>query len=77
MKTSNLFNLNFRDVTKGLIVAIGSAVVSVINTTLQAGSLTFDWKQVGTFALAAGISYLAKNFLTPASIVTPADNSAK
>jgi hypothetical protein len=71
MKTSALFSLGLNDFGKGLLVAIGGAVVAAIETSLQAGSLTFDWKAIGTTALAAGISYLAKNFFTAAQIVTP------
>lgn len=72
MKTSALFSLGLNDFGKGLLVAIGGAVVAAIETSLQAGSLTFDWKAIGTAALAAGVSYLAKNFFTPAQIVTTA-----
>ncbi|AMR33953.1 hypothetical protein A0256_22140 [Mucilaginibacter sp. PAMC 26640] len=66
MKSSPIFSINLKDLTKGLIVAIGSAVITALQTTLQAGSFTVDWKSIGTVALAAGLSYLLKNFFTPA-----------
>lgn len=72
MKTSSLFTLNLKDLGKGLLVAVGGAVIATIQTSLQAGSLDFNWKLIGTVALAAGISYLAKNFFTPAQTVTAA-----
>ena len=71
MKTSSLFSLNWNDLFKGLLVAVGGAVLAAIQTSLSAGSLTFDWKTIGGVAGAAGISYLVKNFFTPASVVTP------
>ncbi len=71
MKTSSLFSLNLLDIGKGLLVSVSSAVVAIIYSSLQSGSLSFDWKQIGATALAACVAYLAKNFLTPASLVTP------
>ncbi|HEY8780716.1 MAG TPA: hypothetical protein VIM16_03805 [Mucilaginibacter sp.] len=71
METSPLFTLDFKDLGKGLLVAIGGAVIAAIETSFQAGSLTFDWKAIGGIALAAGLSYLGKNFFTPAKTVTP------
>jgi len=61
---SNFGTLNLKDLAKGLLVSVGSAVIGVITTSLQAGSLTFDWKQIGTIALAAALAYLGKNFFT-------------
>jgi len=74
MQTSPLYSLDFKDLLKGLIVAIGSAVVTTIQTSLQAGSFDLNWKLIGTVALGAGIAYLGKNFFTPSSIKTPAKN---
>ncbi len=70
MKTSSLFTLDFKDLSKGLLVAIGGAVIAAIETSLQAGSLTFNWKSIGGVGLAAGISYLGKNFFTSAQTIT-------
>lgn len=74
MKTSNLYSLDLKDLTKGLIVAVGSAIVTTIQTSLQTGSLNFNWKLIGTVALGAGIAYISKNFFTPSSFKTPANN---
>lgn len=75
MKTSNLYSLDLKDLAKGLIVAVGSAVVATIQTSLQKGSLAFNWNLIGTVALGAGIAYLSKNFFTSASVKNPASNS--
>jgi len=72
MQTSSLFSLDFRDLGKGLLVAIGGAVISAAQGSLQTGALTFNWKAIGGVAIAAGLSYLAKNFFTPAKTITPA-----
>jgi hypothetical protein len=75
MQTSSLFSLNFKDLGKGLLVAVGGAVIAAIETSVQAGALSFNWKAIGGVALAAGLSYLAKNFFTPAQTVTPVQGS--
>jgi len=77
MKTSSLFSLDFKDLGKGLLVAIGGAVIAAIETSAQAGTLTFSWKTIGGAALAAGLSYLVKNFFTPAQTVTPAQQGGE
>jgi hypothetical protein len=71
MKTSSLFSLDFKDLGKGLLVAIGGAVIAAVETSVQAGSLTFNWQSIGGVAIAAGLSYLGKNFFTPAKTITP------
>jgi hypothetical protein len=71
MQTSPLFSLNFKDITKGLLVAIGGAIIAAAENSIQAGgSLNFNWKNIGGVALAAGLSYLGKNFFTPSKTVT-------
>lgn len=72
MKTSNLFTLNLHDLGKGLLVAAGGAVIAAIEGGLQNGQFSINWKTIGSVALAAGLSYLAKNFFTPAQVVSPA-----
>jgi hypothetical protein len=71
MQTSPLFALDFKDLLKGLIVAIGGAIIAAIQTSLQAGSFTFSWKTMGSIALASGLSYLGKNFFTSAKTLIP------
>lgn len=68
--TSGLFSLNIQDAIKGGIVSILSAVITVVQGSISTGSLTFDWKQIGTVALSAALAYLAKNFFTPGSTTT-------
>lgn len=58
---SKFGTLNWKDFGKGLLVAVISAVLGVVTTSLQVGSLTFDWKAIGTIALSAGLAYITKN----------------
>jgi hypothetical protein len=73
--TSKQYSLNTRDLLKGLLVAVITPVITVITSSLNAGSLTFDWKVIGATALAAGLAYLVKNFFTPAQTVLTATDT--
>lgn len=73
MKTSSFLSINLTDAGKGLLVAVGGAVVAALEGAATGGTLlTLNWKTIGGVALAAGLSYLAKNFFTPEQIITSA-----
>ena len=59
-----LFSVGTKDFLKGLILAVITAVITIVYTSVQAGSLTFDWKVIGTTALSAALAYITKNLLT-------------
>jgi len=61
---SRFLTLNVKDFAKGLLVAVLTAVVTIIYNTVQASSLDFDWKAIGTVALASAIGYIVKNLFT-------------
>lgn len=64
MKDSKLFSVNIKDILKGLLMAVLTPAVYIIQTSLEAGSLTFNWHQIGLAAVAGGFAYLVKNFFT-------------
>lgn len=64
MKTSNFLSLNLRDIAKGLLMAVLTPVVVIIQQSIEAGVFTFDWKSIGLAAIGGGVAYLAKNFFT-------------
>lgn len=57
---SNLFKLNLKDLSKGAIVAVISAVLVYLKQVLYGGA--FDIKALGVVSLTAFIAYLIKNF---------------
>lgn len=61
---SSIFTLNTNDFIKGLIMAVLSTVITVIYQTVEAGSLVFDWKSIGTMALTTALAYIMKNLFT-------------
>lgn len=67
--TSNQFSVNAIDIMKGLLMAVLTPVFLIMIGSLEAGSLTFDWKNIGIVALSSFLTYVLKNFLSPARIV--------
>ena len=61
---SNFFRLNTKDFLKGLLMAILVPFLVVIQTSIEAGQLTFDWKLIISASLAGGVGYLLKNLLS-------------
>lgn len=61
---SPFLNIDFNDLGKGLILAVLTSVMTVIYSTVQTGSLSFDWKLIATTAITAALGYLMKNLLT-------------
>jgi len=61
---STFLTLNSSDFLKGLIMAVLSTVITVVYQTVEAGSLIFDWKSIGTMALTTALAYIMKNLFT-------------
>lgn len=61
---SSIFTINTNDLVKGLILTVLSSVLTLVYDVVNAGSLVFDWKHIGTIALTSAIAYLLKNLLT-------------
>jgi len=68
MKTSNFLSLNWLDLGRGLLMAVLTPVVVVVQQSIEAGVFTFDWNSIGLSAIAGGVAYLVKNFFTPTKL---------
>lgn len=64
MKTSTFLTLNPCDFLRGLSLAVIAAVLTVIQNSLAAGSIDFDWKNIAQVAGSAAVSYLIKNYFS-------------
>ncbi len=63
---SGIFKLNWRDLFNGLVVAVGSAVLTLLVQVLtQGGFASVSWPAVGQVAAMAAGGYLLKNLGTP------------
>lgn len=67
--TSGQFSLNIKDIVKGLILAVISAVLTALLPLLQAGDFKMNWALIGTVAATTAVSYLLKNFFQEPTIV--------
>lgn len=67
--TSKRFSLKIPDWLKGLLIATITTPLTVIYTSIQAGSFTLDWKSIGLMAAGGFLAYIIKNFLSPAQTV--------
>ena len=61
---SLFLSLNTKDFIKGLLIAVLSAVVTILYNTIQTGSLTFDWKAIALTAMSSALAYIMKNLFT-------------
>lgn len=67
---SKQFSLNLRDVARGLIMAVLTPVIVIIQNSIAGGELTLDWKNIGIAAIAGALAYLSKNFFEPSKVIT-------
>jgi hypothetical protein len=65
MKDSKFLSLGFKDVLKGLLMAILTPVFVVAQQSIESGLLTFDWKAISVAAIGGALAYFTKNFFTP------------
>lgn len=66
---SNYLRLGLKDIGKGLVVSVLTAIVLYIQAQLADPNFTFEtvnWSVFGQIALTAGIGYLIKNVFTDA-----------
>lgn len=64
MKQSNYFSLGKRDILRGLLISALTPVFVIIQQSLEAGILEFNWKSIGVAAIAGGLAYITKNLFT-------------
>jgi hypothetical protein len=64
MKDSNFLSLGWKDILKGLLIAILTPVFVVAQQSIENGLLTFDWKAISLAAVGGALAYITKNFFT-------------
>lgn len=73
--TSNQYSLNFKDFLRGLLIAMGTAALTVAQQSIDAGAFTLNWKVMMWAGLGGGITYLLKNYFQPAQIKQTVTNA--
>ncbi len=64
-QNSGFLSLNWNDFGKGLLMAVLTPVLVLVQQSVDAGTLVFNWKALGIAAVAGGVGYLIKNLFTP------------
>lgn len=68
MDGSKLLRLNFKDLGKGILVAVGIVILQLVLEALKGGGieglLAVDWGSMLDLAAKAGGAYLLKNLFT-------------
>lgn len=58
------YSLRKRDFIRGLLMAVGVPALLIIQQSIAAGEMTFNWQQIWMAAVGGGLTYLLKNFFT-------------
>lgn len=65
MENSNFLSLNIKDLLRGLLMAVLTPALVIVQQSVESGTLVFNWKSIGVAAFAGGVAYLLKNLFTP------------
>lgn len=68
MKQSEFLSLGWRDFFRGLAMAVLTPIMMIVQQSLEAGTLVFNWKSILTAGVAGGVAYLVKNLFTPKDV---------
>ena len=61
---SDFLKLNLNDIFKGLLMAVLTPVVVIIQQSLEAGVFVFDWKSIGSPAVVGSGAGVANIIFT-------------
>ena len=75
------FSLNNQDFIKSLLMAVLFPALYIIQASVAAGNLTFNWKEIAMASIGGLLAYLIKNFFTDTTkgknLKTSAPNDAE
>lgn len=75
---SKQFTLQWRDVIRGVVIAALTSALVVIQQSIDAGNIEFNWKSIGTAAIGGGVAYILKNWLLePPKVITTTSTNTK
>lgn len=62
-RISKKYSLNIHDIVRGCLIAALTAALTVVQSSIDAGELAFNIKEISMAALGGGVAYLLKNWL--------------
>jgi hypothetical protein len=66
---SKQFTLAWRDIARGLIMAVLTPALFIIQQSIDAGIWVFDWHTIAMASVGGGVGYLIKNLLEPTKVI--------
>jgi hypothetical protein len=67
---SKQYQLSMFDILKGLLMAVLTPALFIVQQSLEKGELTFDWKSIALASVSGGLAYLLKNFFETTRRIT-------
>ena len=67
---SRQYQLSMFDILKGLLMAVLTPALFIVQQSLENGELTFDWKSIALASVSGGVAYLLKNFFETTRRIT-------
>lgn len=64
MKQSGFFTLGWRDLLRGLVMAILTPIATLITNSLEKGDFTLNWHLFWLSAVGGAVAYILKNLFT-------------
>lgn len=61
---STKYTLNARDFIKGLLIAGGVPALLIVQQSIAAGEMVFNWRTIWMAAVGGFVTYILKNYLT-------------
>jgi hypothetical protein len=75
MKQSSFFSINWRDILRGLVMAVLTPILTLITNSVDHGEFTLNWHLVWLSAIGGASAYLLKQLLTtPDKVQTFSDD---
>ena len=77
VRLSKKFTLQVPDFVRGAILSALTAGLTIVQQSLEAGQLKFNWTVIGTASISAFVAYLMKNYFEPAKVIVTAASNQK
>lgn len=69
------YSLNKHDLLKGLVIAVFTPILPILQQWIAKGFEGINWVLVGSVAAGAALTYLTKNFFTDSAVIIKQPNS--
>ena len=77
VRLSKKFTLQVPDFVRGAILSALTAGLTIVQSSLDAGQLKFNWHLIGMASISAFVAYLMKNYFEPAKVIVTAKTNLK